>query len=322
MGTITRRHVDATRTISAQASTGHHRCGSVYPHDAREELTPQGVLVVSRRLRGGPGVERLSAAVGHESLSHPSDLLVGTVMWAPFALVFAMNVAGRAALVTPIELRANWIFRVTENEVTRAEEVNAVARTLVAWGVVVPLTVLLPLACTVLRWRAVPCTSIAALGGLLLVELQMMEWRWIPFTCWSELSTQAAGKRLLAGGAAYLAFTTLGPRLAGCSCVHPAAWVIVLLVLGALLLYLRRQRLWLSRRAALMFEELVPNEIEPLKLKVLTERLTMRICGNASGHVVALAIRSDGRSACNDVGLLRFCARMPPLGNRRWLRRS
>ena len=48
------------------------------------------------------------------SLSHPSDLLVGTVMWAPFALVFAMIVAGRAALVTPIELRANWIFRVTE----------------------------------------------------------------------------------------------------------------------------------------------------------------------------------------------------------------
>ncbi len=75
-----------------------------------------------------------------------------------------------------------------------------------------------------------------------------------------------AGKTLLAGGAAYVAFTTLGPRLAWYGCVHPAAWVIVLLVLGALLLYLRRQRLWLSQRAALMFEELVPNEIEPLKL--------------------------------------------------------
>ena len=71
VGTITRRHVDATRTISAQASTGHHRCGSVYPHNAREELTPSGCACLSRRLRGGPGVERLSAAVGHEKSLAP-----------------------------------------------------------------------------------------------------------------------------------------------------------------------------------------------------------------------------------------------------------
>ena len=66
VGAITRQRIDATRTISAQASTDHHRCGSVYPHDAREELTPSGCACLSRRLRGGPGVERLSAAVGHE----------------------------------------------------------------------------------------------------------------------------------------------------------------------------------------------------------------------------------------------------------------
>ncbi len=30
--------------------------------------------------------------------------------------------------------------------------------------------------------------------------------------------------------------------------------------------YLRGQRLWLSRRTALVFEDVLPNELEPLKL--------------------------------------------------------
>jgi hypothetical protein len=40
----------------------------------------------------------------------------------------------------------------------------------------------------------------------------------------------------------------------------------VLMVLGALFLYLRRQRVWLSRQAPLLFEDVLPNEVEPLRL--------------------------------------------------------
>ena len=111
------------------------------------------------------------------------DSLISTVIWAPFALVFGMNVALRAALILPIELRANWIFRMTEDEATRAEELSAVVRTLIFVGVVVPLAVLFPVEFSVLGPRAVHCTSIAGLCGLVLVELHMAESQRIPFTC-------------------------------------------------------------------------------------------------------------------------------------------
>jgi hypothetical protein len=195
----------------------------------------------------------------------PASLLA-TAIWAPFALVFATNVALRAALAIPIELLANWIFRLTESEPTRAEEIDAVARTLIACGVVVPLTMLFPLSWAVLGWLAIQCTSVACVGGVVLVELQMMEWRRVPFTCSYEPSTQIAGKTVLVGIVAFVLFTTIGPRLVWYSSSHPAGWVSVMVMLAFVVLYLRRQRRWFSRQSALMFEDVLPNDVEPLSL--------------------------------------------------------
>jgi hypothetical protein len=198
--------------------------------------------------------------------SHVDDSLVATVIWAPFALVFAMNVALRAALVLPIDLRANWIFRLTEDEATRAEELSTVVRTFILLGVVVPLAVLFPLGWAVLGWRAVHCTSIAGMSGIVLVELHMTEWRRIPFTCSYEPSTQLVGKTLLIGVVAFVLFTTVGPRLVWYSIGHRAGWLAVMTILGAVFLHRRRQRLWVARRATFIFEDVLPNEVEPLKL--------------------------------------------------------
>jgi hypothetical protein len=71
---------------------------------------------------------------------------------------------------------------------------------------------------------------------------------------------------IVIGVAAFVLFTLIGPRLVWYSISHPVGWLAVMTVLGTVLLYLRRQRLWLSRRAALMFEDVLPNEVEPLKL--------------------------------------------------------
>jgi hypothetical protein len=177
-----------------------------------------------------------------------------------------MNVASRAALVLPLELRANWIFRMTEDEATRAEELSTVVRTLILLGVVLPLAMLFPLEWAILGPRAIHCTSIAGLCGLVLVELHMTEWRRIPFTCSYEPSRQLVWQAIVIGVAAFVLFTLIGPRLVWYSISHPVGWLAVMTVLGTVLLYLRRQRLWLSRRAALMFEDVLPNEVEPLKL--------------------------------------------------------
>jgi hypothetical protein len=47
---------------------------------------------------------------------------------------------------------------------------------------------------------------------------------------------------------------------------HPVGWLAVMAILGAVSLYLRRDRLWVARRTTLMFEDVLPNEVEPLKL--------------------------------------------------------
>lgn len=191
---------------------------------------------------------------------------VTTVIWAPFVLIYTMNVAVLAALALPIELRANWIFRVTDDDATRAEELNTVVRTLILLAVVLPLVILFPLQWVVLGWRAIQCTSIAALSGVVLVELHMTEWRRIPFTCSYEPSRQLMWQTIVMGIAAFVLFTTIGPPLAWYSASHPVGWLAMMIVLGAVFLYLRRQRLWMSRRAALMFEDVLPTEVEPLKL--------------------------------------------------------
>jgi hypothetical protein len=99
-----------------------------------------------------------------------------------------------------------------------------------------------------------------------LVELQMAEWRRIPFTCSYEPSRQLVWLTILIGFTAFGLFTIIGSRLVWYSVSHPLRWLAVMVILGAVWLYLRRQRLWLSQRAALMFEDVLPNEVEPLRL--------------------------------------------------------
>lgn len=226
----------------------------------------QGIVVVIAAAGAG---FILNGFLGASHASSPPDRidpLSATVIWATFVLIFALNVAVRGALVLPLELRANWIFRITENDATRAEELSSVVRVLVLLGVVLPLAMLLPLQWMVLGSRATYCTSIAGLSGLVLVEAHMSEWRRIPFTCSYEPSGQLAWQSMVIAVAGFVLFTTVGPLVAWYSSSHRTMWLVVMSVLGAVWLYLRRQRLWMSRETALMFEDVVPNEVEPLKL--------------------------------------------------------
>jgi len=154
----------------------------------------QGVFVTIAACGAGLVLNSFVSDSRAGALSNRDESLITTVVRAPFALVFAMNVALRAALVLPIELRANWIFRLTEDEATRAEELSTVVRTLILRGVVLPLAMLFPVEWAVLGPRAIHCTSIAGLCGLVLVELHMTEWRRIPFTCSYEPSRQLVGQ--------------------------------------------------------------------------------------------------------------------------------
>src|SRR6185503_11876099 len=105
-----------------------------------------------------------------------ADTLIG----APFALSFMGIFAARASLVLPIEIRANWIFRFTENPRHRAAELDAAVSAVVWLGVMLPGILLLPFQWRVLGPASLTTALVAALCGWVLAEALLIEWRRIP----------------------------------------------------------------------------------------------------------------------------------------------
>jgi hypothetical protein len=226
----------------------------------------QGVFVAIAACGAGLVVNSLLGVTGADGSQSPERALVNAVVWAPFALMFAMSLGARAALVLPIEPRANWVFRMTENDATRAEQLNAVRHAVVRLGVVWPLAMLLPVEWAVLGTQAIPCLSLAWLAGLVLVELHMGEWARIPFTCSYMPGKRFVGHTMLIGFAAFVVFTTLGPILVLQSFRARSVWLTASVILAAVVVHLRRRRVSAWRLAPLMFEDVLPNEVEPLRL--------------------------------------------------------
>jgi hypothetical protein len=194
------------------------------------------------------------------------DELAAAVTWGRFTLVFAMTLAVRTALVLPIEPRANWVFRMTENDVARVDQIDAAVGSMIGLGVLVPLAMLFPIEWTVFGVRAIPATAVTFMAGVLLVELEMADWRRIPFTCSYMPGKRFVGLTLLAGFAAFVVFASVGSGLAWYGRTNPIGSLVVIGVLAAAVWERRRRRHRLTRHTPLLFEDTLPTEIEPLRL--------------------------------------------------------
>jgi hypothetical protein len=225
----------------------------------------QGVLVAVAASGVGLVLNSLVGVTGNRVRS-AEQAFTGAVVWTPFVLVFVMTLAVRAALVLPVEPRANWVFRITEDDDTRADQIDAVARAFTRLGVVWPLVVVFPFEWGVLGSEAIRCATIALLSGLVLVELHLGGWRRLPFTCSYLPGKRFVGHTLLIGFTAFAVFTTVGSGLVFQSLRSTSAWLLLMVILSAAALHMRRRRVWQSRELALAFEDAMPNELEPLRL--------------------------------------------------------
>ena len=194
------------------------------------------------------------------------DELAAAVTWGRFALVFAMTLAVRTALVLPIEPRANWVFRITENDIDRVDQIEAVVRSMVWFGVCLPLAILFPIEWTVFGANALLPTVVAFLAGVVLVELELGDWRRIPFTCSYMPGKRFVGLTVLVGFAAFVVFTSIGSGLAYYTRTHPPGSSVVIAILGLIAWERRRHRARRARHTAIVFEDTLPNEVEPLRL--------------------------------------------------------
>lgn len=112
-----------------------------------------------------------------------SRSLRDAVLWASILLVVLAAVGTRVAFAMPLDLRANWIFRIAGVR-GGAQSLAASRRALLLLGVF-PIWILTAAVC----WRLLPDRkslahlAVLALLGLIIADLCLLKFRKIPFTC-------------------------------------------------------------------------------------------------------------------------------------------
>ena len=221
----------------------------------RRGALQQGVLV---------GLAACGLGVAARSLL--GDEWRAAVPWAPFAFMFACGLGVRSSLVLPMEHRANWIFRVTEDDATRADQLRAMNDVATVCVVVPTVAASLPLFWMLWGLQAVTAILVLLTVGLVFVHAVLFDWRRIPFTC-----SYLPGKRFVAqsfflGIAGYLVFVLAGEWVLRTALSSPAVAIVVVAAGSVVAFVLRRKRLDAWARRPLMFEDEFPDALMALHL--------------------------------------------------------
>jgi hypothetical protein len=223
-------------------------------------LSACGIALIANSLTG----TNLTGRLGESG--PPGAPLVSAAVWIPFALMFVCGIAVRAALALPTEHGANWIFRMTEDQLARRDQMRAVNRLVTACLVGMPVLATAPVLWLTFGRSAAIALAVVGLVGFVFVHAVLLDWRRIPFTC-----SYLPGKRLIAhtlvlGFAAFVLFTTTGMLLvyaAQASIAFAAAISVSLFVVGWAL---KRRRLTLWTETPLIFDDDFPDRLLQLGL--------------------------------------------------------
>ena len=199
-----------------------------------------------------PGIVRIGTKPGAAILVFSAAGLLGMPLTLSFFAVSGL----RAAFNFPAELRANWIFQMCESE-DRVLHIGAARKWITVMGIVPLFALLAPVEFYFRGWRlALVHLSFALLLSLVLLNLLLVWFRKIPFTC-----SYFPGKTSMAAMALiYLAgFTTYSWTMADLEAsliVQPGQLILFYVVVVAVL----RGLSWLAKRElgvddALIYED-------------------------------------------------------------------
>jgi hypothetical protein len=174
----------------------------------------------------------------------------------------------RTVFSMPLELRANWIFRITAVR-GAPEYMAAIRRSLIVLGVapvwgasaVLFLSIWPP-------WPAAAHLAVLGFLGILLVDLRLHGFQKVPFTC-SYMPGQA-NVHVTSGayGIVLLALAEIGVQIEFRRLRDLAGYSMMLAVLGAAAIWAKRRTAARAKspEAALQFEETPPKDIFALEL--------------------------------------------------------
>jgi hypothetical protein len=185
----------------------------------------------------------------------------------PLIVGYCLFLGLRFSFEIPVALRANWMFRMTVNPETH-ECVPLARRVMLAF--LVPLLLLVCLPAYALGWGwelALTHTAVVAVLCWLLIEILLLRFRKIPFTCSTPTFKSSALVSVLLyviGFAVFTSWTTTAERWA---LDDPLWYVPFALLLAAVWLILeryRREMTYLDQQ--LIFEERPETAVEVLDL--------------------------------------------------------
>jgi hypothetical protein len=234
----------------------------------RRSMLHQGLVVGLLAAAAGFVANSLASADGWPAPAgtRARQELIVVLLWAPMTMVFLAVPAIRLALSVPLDIRSNWIFRMTEDAAGRAEVVAANVRVVLALGVAIPLGLFWPLQWLVLGISSLGVVLIEAMIGWLLVEWLMADWCRIPFTC-SYIPGKGFIPHMFAKAlGSFLLFTTASVIVLRVSVGRPGAVFVLALIAGAAAGALSVQRARRARLTGLIFEDALPTDVTPLRL--------------------------------------------------------
>jgi hypothetical protein len=208
---------------------------------------------------GGLGL--VAAATSLSSLKSPQLILAGPYpsvefLSVPFILSYCIVLGIRFAFEIPTELRANWIFRLwlsRDNQQARPIARRVLHATTLPW--LVPVVFALTLVFFGFT-NAVLHTAIWTLSNVLLIEILLVKYRKIPFTCSYPKFESDSGVVLVTYLFGFLLFADYIPELEHWSLVEPVRAVCFIPLYGIVLagVYAYRKQM-LEMDKQLIFEE-------------------------------------------------------------------
>jgi hypothetical protein len=245
-----------------------HAIGRFIAITIRRSALHQGLVVGLLAAAGGFVLHSLLNASGwHDPLeTRQKRALINTLLWAPMTMVFLAVPAMRLAMWVPLELRSNWVFRMTEDQAGRAEVAAANLRAVLALAVAIPLALIGPLQWWALGPSAIGVLVVEGSIGWLLVEWTMAGWQRIPFTCSYLPGKGFVPHMLVKGFASFVFFSTACVLVLRISLVVPLAAIIFAAVFSGTAGVLSLVRARQAREAGLIFEDELPTDVSPLRL--------------------------------------------------------
>lgn len=194
--------------------------------------------------------------------------IVGAVTWTPIALVLILGIAARAALTLPVEPKANWVFRMTEHDAIRADQLSAAERVIIRFSVLLPIALTLPLQWMAAGPRALVSSAMTGAFGMLWAEALLRGWRRIPFTCAYMPGKHLVVHTVVVGLGTFAIVTTVcgGMETAAIRSSSAAPGLVIAGILLAAAALIRRRRRTMWSVTPLAFDDQLPSDVQPFRL--------------------------------------------------------